>query len=118
MKQIAKRTLPVLFATCCAALAGTPANALDAQQYPYLLAGGDVPWQSLSPDEQKALEEYKLQWNDFDTSRQKRIRDGAQRYLSLPPDQRKELDKQQKRYEQLSPEEQKRLKQQYQHDTR
>jgi len=112
MNQSLLRAGVLTFAAWCGTLAAGPVAAADNPRM-FVLAG-DISWQSLSPDEQKALEQYRGQWKNYDTARQKRIRDGARRYLSLPPDQRRELDKQHSRYEHLSPDEQRRLKQEYQ----
>jgi hypothetical protein len=110
-----KRATLTLAATLLLSAVSTSALALDDRQL-YLIAKGDIPWQSLSPDEQNALEDYRIRWNDYDTDKQNRIREGAHRYLSMPPEKRRELNRQRDRYERLSPEEKRRLKKQYQRD--
>lgn len=95
-------------------LAGTPAQA-DVDPYRlYLAQRGDIPWNSLSPDEQQALKRYRGQWDEYSGERQQRLRDGAQRYLDLPPDKRREVERQRREYEQLSPAERERLRKEYQ----
>lgn len=78
-----------------------------------LFAKGEIPWQSLSPEEQRQLKGYQGNWNNYDAQRQKRIRDGAQRYLSLPPERQEKIRQQRKNYRKLSPQEQKRLREEY-----
>ena len=53
-----------------------------------LIAKGDVPWQSLSPEEQRELKGYRGNWKNYDTEKQNRIRDGAKRYMHLPPERK------------------------------
>jgi len=46
-----------------------------------LAARGDMPWQSLNPEEQRALQRHRGNWDDYDQERQQDMRRGAQRYL-------------------------------------
>jgi hypothetical protein len=95
-------------------LAGTPTQA-DVDPYRlYLAQRGDIPWNSLSPEEQQALKRYRGQWDEYSGERQQRLREGAQRYMDLPPDKRREVEQQRREYEQLSPEERERLRKEYQ----
>lgn len=84
----------------------------------YLAQRGDIPWQSLSPEEQAVLQRYRGQWNNYSGSRQREMRNGAQRYLQLPPQKRREVEQQQRQYRDMSPEERKRLRDEYQRDRR
>ena len=60
-------------------LAGAPAQA-DVDPYRlYLAQRGDIPWNSLSPEEQQALKRYRGQWDEYGGERQQRLREGAQR---------------------------------------
>ncbi|MEE9422267.1 MAG: DUF3106 domain-containing protein [Gammaproteobacteria bacterium] len=83
-----------------------------------LIAKGDVPWQSLSPEEQRELKGYRGNWKNYDTEKQNRIRDGAKRYMRLPPDRKEIIKQQRKHYRDLSPAEQKRLRDEYQRNRR
>jgi hypothetical protein len=95
-------------------LSGAPAQA-DIDPYRlYLAERGDIPWESLSPEEQQALKRYRGQWDGYSTERQQRLRQGAQRYMDLPPDKRREVEQQRREYEQLSPQERERLRKEYQ----
>ena len=94
-------------------LAGAPAQAQVDPYRLYLAERGDIPWQSLTREEQEALQRHRRKWDDYSTDRQQRIRQGAQRYLSLPPDKRREVEQQRHEYEQLSPKERKRLREEY-----
>lgn len=95
-------------------LAGAPAQA-DIDPYRlYLAERGDIPWESLSPEEQQALKRYRGQWEGYSSERQQRLRQGAQRYMDLPPDKRREVEQQRREYEQLSPQERERLRKEYQ----
>jgi hypothetical protein len=95
-------------------LSGAPAQA-DIDPYRlYLAERGDIPWESLSPEEQQALKRYRGQWDGYSSERQQRLRQGAQRYMDLPPDKRREVEQQRREYEQLSPQERERLRKEYQ----
>ena len=109
----------VLRIVLLATLAGGPAvaSALDETRL-YLAARGEIPWQSLSPEEQDALHDYRDRWNSFDSAQQQRIRRGAQRYLELPPGKRREIRQEHHHYRQLSPEERRRLREEYQRHRR
>ncbi len=95
-------------------LAGAPAQAGVDPYRLYLAQRGDIPWNSLSPEEQQALKGYRGQWDEYSGERQQRLREGAQRYLDLPPDKRREVEQQRREYEQLSPAERERLRKEYQ----
>ena len=108
-----KRLTPALFALTLV-LSSLPVNAdVDARRL-YLAARGEIPWQSLSPEEQRALQRHRRKWDDYGSERQQGMRRGAQRYLELPPDKRREVEQQRRRYEQLSPQERQRLRKEYQ----
>ena len=95
-------------------LAAVPAQA-DVDPYRlYLAQRGDIPWDSLSQEEQQALKRYRGQWDEYSGERQQRLREGAQRYMDLPPNKRREVEQQRREYEQLSPAERERLRQEYQ----
>ena len=80
----------------------------------YLAQRGDIPWQSLSPEEQEALQRYRNQWDGYSGKRQQEMRRGAQRYMELPPQKRREVEQQRNHYQQLTPEERRRLREEYQ----
>jgi hypothetical protein len=84
----------------------------------YLAERGDIPWQSLSPEEQDALRGHRRQWDNYSGKRQKDMQHGARRYLDLPPDKRREVEKQRRQYEKMTPEERRRLRDQYQREHR
>ena len=111
----------VLRLTICCLLLGTVKTSyalnLDKQRL-QLIARGEIPWQSLSPEEQSELIEYRKGWDKYDSDKQNRIREGAQRYLSLPPERREKIKQQRKRYRELSPEEQKQLREEYRRNRR
>jgi hypothetical protein len=89
------------------------ANAGIDQDRLYLAAKGQIPWQSLSHEEQEALRDYRGRWNEYEPDRQQRIREGAKRYQRLPPEKRHEVDKKRQEYEKLSPQERQRLREEY-----
>ena len=115
-----RRTLkivPALFALML--LLASPASHAQVDRYRlYLAERGEIPWQSLSPEEPRALQRYRGNWGDYDHERQKDMRKGAQRYLELPPDKRREVEQQRRKYEQLSPQERQRLRKEYQRQRR
>jgi hypothetical protein len=94
-------------------VAAAPAHAGVDPYRLYLAQRGDIPWQSLNPEEQDALRRYQRNWDDYSGERQQRMRDGAQRYLDLPPDKRREVERQRREYEQLTPEQRRRLREEY-----
>jgi len=79
----------------------------------YLAERGEIPWQSLSPEEQDALKQHRRQWDSYSGERQERMRQGAQRYLDLPPDKQREVERRRREYEQLPSEERRRLREEY-----
>jgi hypothetical protein len=84
----------------------------------YLAERGDIPWESLSPEERDALQRYRGDWDRYSGERQQRMRQGAQRYLSLPPDKRRAVEQERREYERLSPAERKRLREEYKRNRR
>jgi hypothetical protein len=103
-------------AVAMAALLYCSASAAQGQLDPYrlyLAERGEIPWNSLSPEEREALERHRGEWDDYSTDRQERMRKGAKRYLSLPPDKRREVERQRREYQQLSPQERERLREEY-----
>ena len=79
----------------------------------YLADRGAIPWQSLSREEQDALQRYRRNWDSYSSGRQQRMRQGAQRFLELPPDKRQQVEQKRQEYERLSPQERKRLREEY-----
>jgi hypothetical protein len=84
----------------------------------YLAQSGQIPWQSLTPEEQAALKRYRNQWNNYPGERQQEMQRGAQRYLELPPQKRREVEQQQRQYRDMTPEERRRLREQYKRERR
>lgn len=99
-------------------LAASPVQAQVDPYRLYLAQRGDIPWESLSPEEQQALKRYRGDWDDYSGDRQQRLRQGAQRYMDLPPDKRRQVEQQRREYEQLSPQERERLRKEYQRRNR
>lgn len=113
MKHFSKRLS--LLCAVMAMLSGVAHAADDRYDYRlYLAERGDIPWQSLSPDEQDALRDYRGDWNEYSGDRQQRIRDGTQRYLELPPEKRRKVEQNRRKYQELSPQERERLRKEYQ----
>lgn len=79
----------------------------------YLADRGEIPWQSLSREEQEALQQHRRNWDAYSSDRQQRMRSGAQRYLELPADKQREVEQRRREYESLSPQERKRLREEY-----
>lgn len=93
-------------------LSGAAGAAINQDRL-YLAAKGQIPWKSLSNEEQDALRDYRGRWNKYDADRQQRIREGAKRYKNLPPEKRDALEKKRREYERLSPQERRRLREEY-----
>jgi hypothetical protein len=49
---------------------------------------GDIPWSSLSPDQQRILSRARDRWDQMPTQRQQRLLRGAQRWQAMSPEQR------------------------------
>ena len=91
-----------------------PAQAGFDGSHQYLAQAGNIPWQSLSPQEKRALQRFRNQWDTYSGRRQQEMRQGAQRYMELPPQKRREVEQQRHQYQQLTPEERRRLRDEYQ----
>jgi hypothetical protein len=97
-----------------AMLLGSASGYADIDPYRlYLAERGEIPWNSLSREEQEALKRHRGEWDGYSGERQRHMREGAQRYLDLPPEKRREVDEQRKHYQQLSPQERERLREEY-----
>jgi len=51
---------------------------------------GDIPWSSLSADEQRTLSKARNNWDQLPTERQQRLLDGAHRWQEMNPQQREQ----------------------------
>jgi hypothetical protein len=49
---------------------------------------GDIPWSSLSSDQQRILSRARDRWDQLPTERQQRLLRGAQRWEAMTPEQR------------------------------
>lgn len=107
-----KRKLRLAVTLGALLLSGTAGAAINQDRL-YLAAKGQIPWKSLSHEEQDALRDYRGHWNKYDSDRQQRMREGAKRYQNLPPEKRHKLEKKRREYEQLSPQERRRLREEY-----
>ncbi|HFD80113.1 MAG TPA: DUF3106 domain-containing protein [Gammaproteobacteria bacterium] len=94
-------------------------------------APAQIPWDQLSPEEQRLLEPLHDTWMELPAARQQRLRKGVERWddmspeqkkrvrkrirrwLSLSPEQRASLRKRLERFHELPPEQQQRLRQRY-----
>jgi hypothetical protein len=112
------KALSTLLLTLAVSLPGLRAHAEIDSYRLYLAARGDIPWQSLSPEEQRALQRHRGNWDDYSSERQEDMRRGARRYLELPPNKRRQVDQQRRNYEEMSPEERRRLREEYQRQRR
>lgn len=108
-----KKTLFALAIGLLLLIAGNTHADIDHYRL-YLAQRGDIPWQSLSPEEQKALQRYRNQWDNYSGQRQQEMRRGARRYMELPPQKRREVEQQHHHYQQMTPEERRRLREEYQ----
>jgi hypothetical protein len=51
---------------------------------------GDIPWNSLSPEEQRILHRARNDWDNMSTERQRRLLRGAHRWQDMSPRQREQ----------------------------
>jgi hypothetical protein len=114
MTMIDRRKIQLAVTLAALLLSGAASAAINPDRL-YLAARGEIPWQSLSEEEQEALRDYRGRWEEYDTDRQQRMREGARRYQQLPPEKRRKVKQKRHEYEQLSPEERRRLREEYLH---
>ena len=81
-------------------------------------AGAQIPWNSLSKDEQALLRKHQRDWSDMDGQEQERLRKGARKYLDLPQNKREAVERKRDQYRQMSPDERDRLRRKYQKEKR
>lgn len=55
-----------------------------------MAVAGDIPWSSLSTDEQQTLSRARDKWDQLSTERQQRLLDGAHRWQNMSPEQREQ----------------------------
>jgi len=93
--------------------------------------GGSVPWQQLSPEQQRVLGQFRGRWDRMPPQQQEALLRGAERWESLSPDQRQRVEQRAQqwrnmtpeqredardralRFKELSPDEQQRLREEY-----
>jgi len=85
---------------------------------PAAQAGPQIPWNSLSKDEQAVLRKHQRDWSDMDGQEQERLRKGARKYLDLPQNKREAVERKRDQYRQMSPDERERLRRKYQKEKR
>ena len=74
---------------------------------------GDIPWNSLSPQEQQTLQRLQGRWDQLPTQRQQKLRAGAKRWSTLEPAQKEKLRQRREWFRSLPPDERERLKQRW-----
>ncbi len=94
-------------------LAVTLLAAVLTMNVPLAHADADIPWQSLSKNEQSVLEKHHAEWSSLSPDRQRKLRDGARQYLQLPPEKRKAVERKHSQYEKMSPGEREKLRERY-----
>lgn len=57
---------------------------------PTAARAGDIPWSSLSADEQRVLSRARDGWEQMSTERQRRLINGAHRWQDMTPQQREQ----------------------------
>lgn len=65
---------------------------------------GSIPWDQLSPGEQKTLQPFADRWQELKPQQQQRLQKGASRWATLTPEQRQQVQKGLKRWKQMTPE--------------
>ena len=81
--RLFSKTLASAILSLYLVLLSAPGHAqVDAYRL-YLAERGDIPWDSLSPEEQEALKRHRKNWGEYSSERQEHMRKGAQRYLEL-----------------------------------
>ena len=76
------KTLSALLLAMAVALPGLRAHAEVDSFRLYLAARGDIPWQSLSPEEQRALQRHRGNWDDYRSSDSSSLRARASRSMA------------------------------------
>ena len=87
----------------CAALltvAALPALADGESQGP---PGSGIPWQQLSPEQQRVLGQFRGRWDRMPPQQQEALLRGAQRWESLSPEQRQRIEQRAEQWRNMTP---------------
>jgi len=110
-KRISGGLLALLVAiaagAACAADQDDPAPA--AQPAP----AQAISWTSLTPDEQRVLEQVRDSWSQLPAEAQQRLRRGAQRWAQMTPEQRVRVEQRLQRWNEMTPDQRAGLRQRY-----
>ena len=93
---------------CLPLAAQVPAPAVTAPQ-----PGAAVPWNSLSPEQQRLLSRMSGQWDQLPAQRQQALASGSQRWLGMSPDQRNQARQRFNQFQQLPPQRREQLRQRW-----
>ncbi len=72
-----------------------------------------IPWDQLSPQEQRTLKRFADRWDDFPAARQERLRRGANRWSQMNPEERRSAKHNFRKWKQLSREQQERVRKRF-----
>jgi len=107
------RTHLLIAALLC--VMGLPAQAREPVyvQGGWVVAANDDSWESMSPQEQKVLSQYRKAWPTYSPEKRAQLRKGAQRYLQLSPNERDQVQRERERFQRLDPQERQQLREKY-----
>lgn len=80
--------------------------ALSGQVLP---AAESIPWDTLTPQQQKILRSAKDRWDSFSIEKQRLLEAGASRWQDMTPEQRARARKNLKRWKKMTPDEKRRF---------
>ena len=104
------RQIAILIAAAALSLA---AGGACAQQYTYDRNAPQIPWNALSPQEQRALGPVAPDWNRMPGYQQQRLQSSARRYQSLQPIQKERFDQRLRDWASMSPEQRRAARETY-----
>lgn len=105
------RQVAILIAA--AVLSLLAAGGARAQQYQYDRGAPQIPWNALSPQEQRALDPIAPDWNRIPGYQQQRLQSSARRYQSLQPIQKERFDQRLREWAAMSPEQRRAARETY-----
>jgi hypothetical protein len=73
----------------------------------------NVPWTSLSTDQQKVLSRFEKEWEGLSPQRQQTLSRGSDRWLKMSPEQRKGARTRFQRWQEMSPDDRRVLRQRF-----
>ncbi|MCM2310465.1 MAG: DUF3106 domain-containing protein, partial [Steroidobacteraceae bacterium] len=88
----------------CAVLLLVAALPALADGDPQGASNASIPWQQLSPEQQRVLGQFRGRWNQMPPMQQEALLRGAERWETLSPEQRQRIEQRAEQWRNMSPE--------------